>query len=149
MRVGLDSGAVDRAVVCDEPGGLIANPPVVDSARGVAVGYDSGHGVLAGFGTADLSPRWRREQDHTCHLLLYEGSGELVTHDHDAARQCDQIVVLDVVSGEELARADTGSPLQSVLFPAPAGGAAEPGAGAVSGAVYSCSFAGVARLACG
>jgi hypothetical protein len=30
----------------------------------------------------------------------------------------DQVVVLDIETGTELARADTGSPLQAVVFPA-------------------------------
>jgi hypothetical protein len=30
----------------------------------------------------------------------------------------DQVVLLDLASGDELARADSGSPLQAVVFPA-------------------------------
>ena len=60
-----------------------------------------------------LAPRWRRDQDHASHLLLYEDTGELVTGDHA------DIVMLDIATGRELARADSGSGLQSVLFPTP------------------------------
>jgi hypothetical protein len=131
VRVDLATGAVTMAEVCGLPGGLVANPPVVDEGRGVAVGYDSGNGVLVGFDAATLEPRWRREQDHASHLLLYEASGELVTGDHDA------VVVLDVATGTELARAGTGLGMQSVLFPAPGPGRA----------FYVCAFPGVARVA--
>ena len=37
------------AEVCGRPGGLVANPPVVDEARGVVVGYDSGNGAMTAF----------------------------------------------------------------------------------------------------
>jgi hypothetical protein len=121
VRVDLGSGAVSLTEVCGLPGGLVANPPVVDVDRRIVVGYDSGNGVVAAFDVADdgsLRPRWRREQDHGCHPLLFPDTGVLVTADHDRERMADQVVVLDVESGTELGRADTGGPLQSVVFPA-------------------------------
>lgn len=131
VRVDLTSGDVAFGEICGLPGGLVANPPVVDEARGVVVGYDSGNGVMTAFDITTLEPRWRREQDHASHLLLYAESGELVTG--DAA----DIVVLDVATGAELARADSGLGVQSVLFPAPGAGRD----------FYVCSFTGVARAA--
>jgi len=113
VRVDLATSKVTLAEVCGLPGGLVANPPVVDEQRGIVVGYDSGNGVVVGFDLDGLSPRWRRQQDHGSHLLLYAGSGELVTGDGS------DVVVLDITTGEELARADTGSGMQSVLFPTP------------------------------
>ena len=113
VRVDLGTGEVALAEVCGGPGGLIANPPVVDERRGVAVGYDSGNGVVTGFDVDTLVVRWRRDQDHASHLLLYEDTGELVTGDHT------DVVVLDVATGAELARTATDGGVQSVLFPAP------------------------------
>ncbi len=113
LRVDLATGEVAAAEICGRPGGLVVNPPVVDPGRGVAVGYDSGNGELVGFDAATLAPRWRRSQDHGSHLLLYAGTGELVTGDHA------DVVVLDIATGDELARVDTGSGMQSVLFPCP------------------------------
>jgi hypothetical protein len=140
VRVGLADGAVTLAEVCGLPGGLVANPPVIDVDRSVAVAYDSGNGVVQAFtiGTdGSLAPRWRREQDHGAHLVLFPDTGELVTGDYDADRTADQVVVLDVDAGEELARADTGSPLQGVLFPAVG----------FDGDAYLVTFATVTRLA--
>lgn len=131
VRVDLESGAVSTAEVCGRPGGLVANPPVVDEARGVAVGYDSGNGVVTAFDVASLAVRWTRDQDHAAHLLLYEDTGELVTGDGA------EVVVLDVASGQELARADTGSGIQSVLFPCPGFGRD----------FYLCSLLSVSRVA--
>jgi len=130
VRVDLASGEVHMAEVCGAPGGLVANPPVVDERRGIAVAYDSGNGVLRAFGTTDLEPLWRREQDHGSHLLLYEESGELVTGDHE------DVVVIDVATGDELARARTGWGIQSVLFPSPGS----------TRDFYVCSLMGVSRV---
>ncbi len=46
VRVDLASGAVDLTEICGLPGGIVANPPVIDESRGIAVGYDSGNGAL-------------------------------------------------------------------------------------------------------
>ncbi len=139
FRVDLASGSVTSAEIGDGPGGLVANPPVIDVRRSIAVGYDSGNGVLQAFDiTADgsLRPRWRRSQEHGGHLVLYPGTGELVTGHFDQERSADQVVVLDIATGEEWARADTGSPVQSVLFPAVG----------FSGELYGCTFTTVSRL---
>ena len=73
VRVDLADGSVSSAAVCEAAGGLITNPPIVDEPRRIAVGYDSGNGVMAAFDIADdggLSPRWRRDHDHASHLFL-------------------------------------------------------------------------------
>jgi sugar lactone lactonase YvrE len=138
VRVDLATGAVTLAEICGEPGGIVANPPAVDADRRIAVGYDSGNGAIAAFSFAggDLRPVWRRAQDHASHPLLFPDTGELVTADHDAARGVDEVVVLDVATGEEKARADTASPLQSVLFPCPG----------FDRDFYYCSFSTIARI---
>jgi hypothetical protein len=121
VRVDLVTGATALTEVCGLPGGLIANPPLVDEDRRVVVGFDSGNGVLAAFDLAEdgtLTPRWAHDQNHAAHLLLLPESGELVSADHDRDRMAEQVVIRDIESGAELARADTGSPLQSVVFPA-------------------------------
>lgn len=130
VRVDLASGDVMLAEVCGLPGGLVANPPLVDERRSVVVGYDSGNGVVVGFDLETLTVRWRRDQDHAAHLLLFEPTGELVTGDGT------DVVVLDVATGVELARADLGTGMQSVLFPCPG----------FDRDVYVCSFIGVSRI---
>ena len=73
VRVDLATGAVSLTEICGLPNGLVANPPVVDEARRIVVGYDSGNGVVAAFDIAadgTTTPRWRREQNHACHAAL-------------------------------------------------------------------------------
>ena len=139
VRVDLDSSAVTLTEVCGLPLGIVANPPAIDASRHIAVGYDSANGVLAAFtigpdGTC--APRWDRRQNHACHPIIYPDTGELVTADYDADRMMDQIVVLDIETGTERGRVDTGSPLQSVVFLAPGFGRD----------LYYCSFPTVSRI---
>ena len=116
------AATVDLVEVCGEVGGVVANPPAVDEDRRIVVGYDSDHGVMTAwrFGAAGegFEELWQRRQDHAGHLLRWPASGQLLSYDFDLERGTDQVVVLDIETGEELARADTGSPVQCVLFPA-------------------------------
>ena len=140
VRIDLDSGALSRTEVCGRPGGLVANPPLIDPDRSIAVGYDSGNAVMTAFDIerdGSLSARWQRSQHHGGHLLLDPTAGRLVTGDFDAGRGMDQLVVLDIEGGGEVARVDTGSPVQSVLFPA----------AGFDGELYLCTFTTVSRIA--
>jgi sugar lactone lactonase YvrE len=140
VRVDLATGAATLTEICGKPDGVVANPPCVDEERGIVVGYDSGNGVLVAFDIGpdgSTSERWRREQNHASHLLLFGDSGELVSNDHDPDRMADEIVVLDVETGEERLRVDAQSAVQSVLFPAVGW----------NRDLYYCSFAALTRVA--
>jgi len=139
VRVSLATGAVTLTEVCGLPGGVIANPPAIDPERSIAVAYDSGNGVVAAFRFDDdgvTSPLWQVQLNHAAHPLRFPRSGELLLCHYDVDRKADQAVVVAIETGEELARVDYGSPIQSVLFAA-AGFDAD---------VYLCSFSTVARL---
>ncbi len=117
VRVELATGAVTLTEVSGLPGGIVANPPVVDEARGIVVAYDSGNGVVVALRTDDLSELWRAELDHGGHPLLFADSGELLLGHHDPVAG-EHVVVVDMETGRERGRVATGSPVQSVLFPA-------------------------------
>lgn len=145
VRADLTTGAVELAEICGLPNGLIANPPAIDLMRARAVGYDSGNGVVTAFevvrrdeGSSSIGTvTWTASLNHASHPLLLGSSGQIVLGDFDVARGMEQVVVLDVENGDELARADTGLPLQSVVFPSPG----------FDDDLYICSFAGIARMA--
>jgi hypothetical protein len=139
VRIDLITAAVTLTEICGRPNGMVANPPVVDPERGIAVGFDSSNGVLAGFSITDageLELRWSRAQHHASHMIRFPRTGELITADYDHERFADQIVVLDIETGAELARADTASPLQSVVFPSPG----------FDRDLYVCSFSTLSRI---
>ena len=85
---------------------------------------------MTAFDLDTLDVRWQRDQDHASHLILYEGSGELVTGDGA------DVVVLDVATGTELARAPSGHGIQSVVFPTPG----------FDRDFYVCTFMGISRV---
>ena len=133
VRVDLNTGVATLSEICGLPNGVVANPPVVDESRQIAVGFDSANGVLTAFdydSNGATSLRWRRNQYHACHMILFSDTGEIVTAHYDHDRMMEQCVIIDIESGEEKARADLQSPVQSVLFPSPG----------FSRDFYTCSF---------
>ena len=139
VRVDLVTGAVTTTPIGDGPAGLIANPPAVDTRRGIVVGYDSSAAVVVAFDvdeTGVTGERWRRPLAHACHPLLFADTGEVVLCDHDGTRGAEQLVVLDIVTGDERGRVDTGSPVQSPLFLAPGW----------DRDIYACTFTTVSRI---
>jgi hypothetical protein len=113
-----------------------------------------------------LEPLWQRELSHAGHMLLFGDSGELVVHDFHgpaAARtrssrllaprlsllarssairsglargSHDDVIVLDIETGAERARAAVPTMFQSVLFPAPG----------LDRDLYWCTMSTLARL---
>ena len=139
VRVGLADGAVQLTEICGLPNGLIANPPAIDAQRRIAVGYDSSNGVVAAFRFDErgvTEQLWSKELLQAAHPLLFPDTGELVMFDFDVDRSAEQVVVLNIETGAELARADTGSPVQSVVF----------GGVGWERDLYLCSFATVSRV---
>jgi hypothetical protein len=120
VRVNKKTAQVTLTEICGLPDGIIANPPVVDTQRQIVVGFDSGNGVISGFDYDEdsVTPRWSRQQNHACHMLLSPEAGQIVTADHRPDLGCEQVVILDITTGDEVARVSTTSPIQSAVFPA-------------------------------
>ncbi len=118
VRASLATGDSELVPISGLPAGAVTNPPVYDPARRIAVAYDSANGVLAAFRFTDgrLEPLWSRHYGVASHLIRYPDTGELVVNDHGDAG--DDLVVVDIETGVERARAATTSPMQSVVFPA-------------------------------
>jgi hypothetical protein len=123
VRVPLDAAHPEPEFheVCGRPGGIIANPPGVDGQRRIAVGYDSGNGVMTAWrfgGPGEMEQVWQRDQDQAGHMIVFPATGELASYDYDHDRGTEQLVVLDIETGAEKAHTPVNSPLQSVVFPA-------------------------------
>lgn len=109
-----------RVSVCGLPHGSITNPPLVDPRRRIVVAFDSAHDWLRAWRiTPDgLQDLWQHHPfGCASHMLLYPASGELVLNDH--RRTGEQVVVLDMESGQEKGRVRVGGWTQGVVFPAP------------------------------
>ena len=138
VRVNKKTAQVTLTEICGLPDGIIANPPVVDTQRQIVVGFDSGNGVISGFDYDEdsVTPRWSRQQNHACHMLLSPEAGQIVTADHRPDLGCEQVVILDITTGDEVARVSTTSPIQSAVFPAIG----------PNGDIYWCSMFTITRI---
>ena len=138
VRVNKQTGHVTLTEICGLPNGIVANPPVVDMKRQIVVGFDSGNGVVSGFDYDEdsVTLRWSHEQNHACHMLLLPETGQIITADYRPDLGCEQVVVLDITTGTEVARVSTTSPIQSAVFP---------GIGP-RGDIYWCSMTTITRI---
>ncbi len=105
VRVPAEGGDPELVEISGLTHGTQTNLPAFDPERALAVGYDSGNGVLAAFdlGAGGLTPRWRRALGTSMHLVRFPDTGELIVNDrHDGE---EDVVVLDIETGEERARA--------------------------------------------
>lgn len=117
-------------------GGIIA-PPVHVPEREIAVAWDSINGGLAGVDTAgdELAVRWQLDVRPSMQPVVYPESGELVINDLTESGS-DDLVVVDVTSGELLDRVATGSRIGNGMFLTADG----------AGGVFYCSTLTVARI---
>lgn len=123
LRVNLRDASDHTAIeVCGAAGGSVTNPPVVDVRRNIVVAFDSANRHLRawrmGADRRTLEPLWHKQNFGVAsHMVLYPDSGELVTNDY--RRRGEEVVVLNIETGDELARVRTGGVTQGVVFPAP------------------------------
>ncbi len=126
IRVSLsDAGDHQTLEVCGAAGGSITNPPLIDPARRIVVGYDSANRHLQAWrfnpDARALTPLWHKSAfGCASHLLLYPDSGELVVNDY--RRGGEEVVLLDIESGAETGRVRVGGFNQGVVFPSPGWG---------------------------
>ena len=108
------------------PSGSITNPPLVDLKRRIVVGYDSANRHLRAWKidaaqngnehNVELIPLWHRENfGAASHMLLFADTGEVCVNDY--SRFNEQVMVLDIETGQEKARVRTGGLMQGVVFP--------------------------------
>ena len=88
--------------------------------RHIVIGYDSANCHLQAwrFDTDSLAmtPLWHK-QPFGCasHMILYPDTGELLINDY--RRHGEEVVVLNIESGDEIARVRSGGITQGVVFP--------------------------------
>lgn len=121
IRVSM-SDAADYEIlpVCGLNGGSITNPPLYDRQRHIVVGYDSANAYLRAWrfdlATRSLTPWWQKTPfGCASHMILYPHTGELVINDYRKAGE--EVAVLRIESGAEIARVRTGGFNQGVVFP--------------------------------
>ncbi len=106
--------------VCGLAGGSITNPPLVDLQRHIVIGYDSANCHLQAWRfdleRHTLTPLWHKSAfGCASHMILYADTGELVVNDY--RRNGEEVVLLKIETGVELARVRSGGLTQGVVFP--------------------------------
>jgi len=117
LRVALDgSGGVDSVEPFGTPGGGIIAPPVHVPELQMAIAWDTVNGGLAGIDTSDgLAVHWHLDVRPTMQPVVFPESGELVINDF-TRDGTDDLVVVDIRTGELLDRVDTGSRIANGMF---------------------------------
>ena len=107
------------------PGGAITNPPLIDRQRQIVVAFDSANRHLRAWQIkahasephrVELQALWHHSNfGAASHLLLMADTGELCVNDY--TRFKEDLVVLDIETGQEKSRTPTGGQMQGVVFP--------------------------------
>ena len=119
IRVSLnDARDTEATTISGLSGGSITNPPLIDPARRIAIGFDSANSFMRAWTIAEngvLSPLWEKPGiGCASHMILLPAAGRIVTNDYDGT---EQVVVLDIMTGAEIARVRVGGMTQGVVFP--------------------------------
>ena len=118
LRVSLDDAdRLDAVEPFGIPGGGIIAPPLHVPEAQMAIAWDSVNGGLAGVRTGgdELEVAWQLDVRASMQPLVYPDSGELVINDFTADGY-DDLVVVDVASGELIDRVATGSRIANGMF---------------------------------
>lgn len=126
LRVSLSDASDHQAwVISGMAGGSITNPPLVDTRRRIVVAYDAANAYVRAWrfepGSPHLTTLWHKHPlGCASHMVLYPDSGELLLNDY--RRLGEEVVVLDIETGQERARVRCGGLTQGVVFPSPGWG---------------------------
>lgn len=116
LRVPLDGSEVQAIEPFGTAGGGIIAPPVHVPEHHMAIAWDSINGGLAGVSTEDdLAVAWHVDARPSMQPVVFPDSRELVINDF-TAEGSDDIIVVDIISGEVLDRVATGSRIANGMF---------------------------------
>jgi hypothetical protein len=101
-------------------GGSITNPPLVDVKRNIVLAYDSANRYLQAWRfdlvTQTMRPLWEKSPfGCASHMVLYPDTGELAINDY--RNFGEEVVLLQIETGAEIARVRSGGLTQGVVFP--------------------------------
>jgi len=105
-----DASNHDVLVPFGLPGGNIMAPPLYDQDRHILVAFDTMNSKLGAWryeGPGILRPLWSRDWRSSNQLTLYADTGELIVDDCRRLGTWDAVVV-DIETGRERGRVDTG-----------------------------------------
>jgi len=116
-----DASDRDILVPFGKPRGHIIAPPLYDQDRRILVAFDTVNRGIGGWrydGNGKFAPLWRHDWRSSNQLTLYADTGELIVDDCSRPGVWDA-VVLDVETGVERGRVDTGCVVSSGMWYTP------------------------------
>jgi hypothetical protein len=136
LRVSLDDGAVAAIAPFDDDGGGIIAPPVHVPELSLCIAWDSINGGLAGVSSKgdELEVAWRVDARPSMQPVVFPDTGELVINDFRDGG--DQLIVVDMHSGDVVSRVSTGTRLANGMFLTPG----------LDRDIYYCSTFAIARV---
>jgi len=103
----------------DKEGGGIIAPPVNVPEYEMCIAWDSINGGMAGISTTDrkLAVSWQLDMRPTMQPVVFPESGELVINNFENGE--DELIVVDIATGELLSRAKVNARLANGMFLTP------------------------------
>ena len=119
IKIDTRSGRFDSLKPFEDFGGGIIAPPVNIPEANICVAWDSINGGIVGVDTSRemLQVSWLKKYRPTMQPVVFPESNELVINNYENGS--DQIIVLDLRSGELLSKADVNSKLANGMFLTP------------------------------
>lgn len=120
VRVSLnDQRHVQSWPVCGLKGGSVTNPPLVSLQHQIVLAYDSANSVLQAFRIQpndSLEPLWSKAPfGCASHMVLMANSDVVWVNDYRGFTE--EVVALNIGTGQELGRVKTAGHMQGVVFP--------------------------------
>ncbi len=136
LKVSLNSGDIQSIAPFGTPGGGIIAPPVYVPEHKMCIAWDSINGGVAGISDADgdLKVSWTVDARPSMQPVVFPETGEFVINDFKP--DDDQLIVIDIQTGEVIYRVSTGSHIANGMFLTPGG----------DRDIYYCSTYAVARV---
>ena len=119
IKFDLMSGDKNAIEPFDKEGGGIIAPPVNVPEYEICIAWDSINGGLAGISTTDrkLAVSWQLDMRPTMQPVVFPESGELVINNFENGE--DELIVVDIATGELLSRAKVNARLANGMFLTP------------------------------
>ena len=119
IKFDLISGEKTSIEPFDKEGGGIIAPPVNVPEYEMCIAWDSINGGLAGISTTNgkLAVSWQLDMRPTMQPVVFPESGELVINNFENGE--DELIVVDIATGELLSRAKVNARLANGMFLTP------------------------------